>query len=169
MADMVEEYLDRVSSLPKRMGAHDIGHTKRVLTLASMIAETEELSETEQKVLFDAALYHDAGRSDDSANETHGKASYFQYFLDNGADAAVEFLIIYHCIHDEIAKMYWEDHNFPLPKERIWLLYEILKDADALDRVRFGEHGLNKKYLRRPQSFELVEVAELLLISTKYD
>ena len=167
MADIVEKYLERVSSLPKRMGAHDIGHTKRVLMLASMIAETEELSETEQKVLFDAALYHDAGRSDDSANETHGKASYFQYFLDNGADAVVEFLIIYHCIHDELAKIYWNVHDFPLPKERVWLLYEILKDADALDRVRFGKNGLNEEFLRRPQSHDLVEAARLLFLCSK--
>lgn len=167
IADLLEKYLDRVSSLPKRMGAHDIGHTKRVLTLASMISETEELSEIEQKNLFDAALYHDSGRTDDSANENHGKASYFQFFLDNGADATVEFLIIYHCIHDELAKIYWDAHDFSLPKERIWLLYEILKDADALDRVRFGKNGLNEKFLRRPQSHELIEAARLLFLSSK--
>lgn len=166
MDNILEAYLDKLSSLPARIGTHDIGHTKRVLMLASMIAESENLSKTEQKALFDATLYHDTGRIDDSANENHGKASYFQYFLENDADAVVEFLIIYHCIHDEIAKMYCEEHDFTLPKERVWLLYEILKDADALDRVRFGEHGLDKKYLRRPQSSELVETAKFLLIAT---
>lgn len=168
MDNILEMYFDKLSSLPTRVGAHDIGHTKRVLTLVFMIAESENLSDIEQKALFDAAFYHDIGRIDDSANINHGKASYFQYFLENDADPIVEFLIIYHCISDSLAKIYLEANNFPLPKDRIWLLYEILKDADALDRVRFGKHGLDKKYLRRPQSSELVETAKFLLVATDY-
>ena len=48
------------------------------------------------------------------------------------------------------------------------LLYQILKDADALDRVRFKYYGhgaLDEKFLRLKISKKLVSVAYALLAS----
>lgn len=42
-------------------------------------------------------------------------------------------------------------------------LLKILKDIDALDRVRFGVRGLNVKTLRNEVSYEFVLIANLLL------
>lgn len=39
------------------------------------------------------------------------------------------------------------------------MLYQILKDADALDRVRFGISTLDVSYLRLPISHKLVPLA----------
>ena len=44
-------------------------------------------------------------------------------------------------------------------KKRTWLLYQILKDADALDRVRFGIYDLDVNQLRLPISHKLVPLA----------
>ncbi|MDE6154119.1 MAG: hypothetical protein K2G21_08250, partial [Muribaculaceae bacterium] len=45
-------------------------------------------------------------------------------------------------------------------------LYEIFKDADALDRWRLGRHGLDPRYLRTPQSRRLTDYARQLVIAT---
>ncbi len=46
-------------------------------------------------------------------------------------------------------------------KNRVWQLYCIVKDADALDRVRFGMggDGLDVKYLREELSKRLIPMA----------
>lgn len=45
-------------------------------------------------------------------------------------------------------------------KEKALLLYNVLKDADALDRVRFGLRDLDVRYLRIPISKKLVLTAD---------
>ena len=46
------------------------------------------------------------------------------------------------------------------PKMR--LLTQIFKDADALDRYRFGPDGLDPSYLRRPAATRLMRAARRL-------
>ena len=43
------------------------------------------------------------------------------------------------------------------------LLYQIFKDADALDRFRLGADALDVKYLRTGEAKDLVEFAKMLL------
>jgi len=38
----------------------------------------------------------------------------------------------------------------------------LLKDADALDRIRIGENNLKVKYLRYPETIELIDFAKEL-------
>ena len=45
-------------------------------------------------------------------------------------------------------------------KERVWLLYTILKDADALDRVRFGMRAVDPKYFRNEITHKLLPTAQ---------
>lgn len=43
------------------------------------------------------------------------------------------------------------------------LLYQIFKDADALDRFRLGSDGLDVNFIRTKEAHELVEFAKELL------
>ena len=45
-------------------------------------------------------------------------------------------------------------------------LYDIFKDADALDRWRLGNHGLDPKYLRTPQAKAMVEYSRGIVNET---
>lgn len=73
-------------------------------------------------------------------------------------DPAVSFLIEYHCLDDGLSEDYLT-HSTIKGKSRAWLLYQILKDADALDRVRFGIFDLDVNFLRLPISHKLVPLA----------
>lgn len=42
----------------------------------------------------------------------------------------------------------------------MWLLYTILKDADALDRVRFGMRAVDPKYFRNEMAHKLLPTAQ---------
>lgn len=46
--------------------------------------------------------------------------------------------------------------------ERKILLYQIFKDADALDRFRLGPDGLDVRYLRTDAAKELYEYAKMV-------
>lgn len=52
---------------------------------------------------------------------------------------------------------------------KIQIMYQILKDADALDRVRFGIRALDTRYLRLEISKSLVFFAHQLLHYKLYD
>ena len=102
---------------------------------------------------------------------THGKASK-EYYISNvlRPSPLVAFLCEYHCLPDEDA--YQEiTRNRALSKnrKRAKLLYDIFKDADALDRVRFEIRDLNLNMLRLPVSKTLTLVARITLEQLKVD
>lgn len=148
-----------------RTGCHDVLHTKRVLFHSIVIGVHEHFSEREMNALCDAALYHDIGRKTDRREPRHGKASAEIYRKDNGCDAIVEFAIEMHCLDDEDAA---EELNLRIPeneRESARRVLTALKDADALDRVRFGlervssRSGLDVNQLRYSFSKQLVPLA----------
>lgn len=51
--------------------------------------------------------------------------------------------------------------------ERSVLLYQIFKDADALDRFRLGPDALDPGFLRTKEAPELVNFAKVLLYQTQ--
>ena len=144
------------------LSGHDAEHSLRVLLLALLLAAKYNVSKAEMKQIAEAAIYHDIGRVDEAANTSHGKLSEIIYEKDGGKDKAVAFLIRNHCVDDETA------HNELIglfsfkTQKRIEVLYGILKDADALDRVRFGfainpmSDGLDVRYLRNAFAKKLV-------------
>lgn len=77
------------------------------------------------------------------------------------------FLIEYHCLNDTLAEEYLQSADIIRAKKRTWLLYQILKDADALDRVRFGIYDLDVYQLRLPISHKLVPLAVTAVIGIK--
>lgn len=130
-----------------------------------MIKNIENISLTNEELdmLGNVCIYHDIARKTDGEDDDkHGRDSYEIYRLKNGDDDTIKFLMEYHCKDDKLAYDYLEKSNIT-NKENIKKLYNIIKDADALDRVRFGLRGLNPNYLRLEVSKKLVIVANLLL------
>ena len=68
------------------------------------------------------------------------------------------FLVTYHSLSDAEAKSALSSYDFKEPSS-VWKLLEILKDADALDRVRLGVHYLSLRYLRNPEALALTMAA----------
>lgn len=135
---------------------HDRLHSMRVLFLALSIIHVGKIKLNNKELwqLVNAIAFHDVGRANDEVDEGHGRFSREIYERNGEGDPDVGFLIEYHCKEDCLAEDYLHGK-----KERILLLYRILKDADALDRVRFDSYSLDVKQLRIPISHRLVPLA----------
>lgn len=159
----VEQIL-RLYKLHQRGGTdHGKLHTARVLFLALTIIQAGKirLNRAELSQLTNAIVFHDIGRKNDRVDDGHGKAGREVYEKNAGssADPAVCFLIEYHCLDDKLAEEYLKTTDTIRARKRTWFLYQILKDADALDRVRFGIYDLDVNQLRLPISHKLVPLA----------
>lgn len=136
-------------------------HSARVLFLALSIIQAGKmkLSTKELQQLSEAIVYHDIGRNNDEIDREHGADSRRIYEgSSRNCDPVTAFLIEYHCLDDKQAETYLQ-HSHIKGKSRAWLLYQIMKDADALDRVRFGIFALDVNFLRLPISRKLVPLA----------
>ena len=158
------EQIRRLYKLYQRSGTdHGQLHSARVLFLALAIIQSGKikLSPMERTQLLTAIVFHDIGRADDGVDDGHGKASrqIYETRVGKSLDPAVSFLIEYHCLDDKLAEEYLKSTDTIRAKKRTRLLYQILKDADALDRVRFGIYDLDVNQLRLPISHKLVPLA----------
>lgn len=158
------EQIRRLYKLHRKDGTgHGQLHTARVLFLALTIIQAGEikLNPMERTQLLTAIVFHDIGREDDGVDDGHGKASreIYEKTVRNSADSAICFLIEYHCLDGNLTEDYLKTTDTIRAKKRTWLLYQILKDADALDRVRFGIYDLDVNQLRLPISHKLVPLA----------
>ncbi len=154
---------------------HGPAHVARVLYLSLAIADKEEILDQHiRKVLAIAAILHDCGRKTDASEPDHGRRSAElaerlcgknPQILDmDFSEKEVEIiytLIKYHSLPDELG--IYEIENFlPEQKELALQLFQILKDADGLDRVRLkGTTGeTNLSYLRLASSKTLLPLSE---------
>lgn len=170
---MYQQYRDKMDDLTFAMDSleHGKAHQARVLLLALTIAEDLGMSVSDKKILAEAAIYHDTRRIHDGDDEEHGRYAR-AYYNENlkRPHPIVEFLIEYHSRDDEDG-MREIMNNKVLSKTRskVTKLYQVFKDADALDRVRFGLKGIDMNYLRLPISKELSLVARIYLEQIKVD
>lgn len=152
-------------SFAQESEAHGKEHEQRVLLLALMIADNLGLSDAEMDVLATAAIYHDTMRINDCSDEVHGRdgRAYYQNSVKKH-NLLAAILCEYHCLPDEegCACIRATFKNKEKQKKYIQL-YNIFKDADALDRVRFGLMDLDLNQLRNPISKQLSLIARLLL------
>ena len=164
---LYQHYRSRISTLYDAYGRandeeHDAEHTLRVLFDALLLVQVQgiALTKKESHQLCDAILYHDIGRTNDDVDDSHGAKSRDIYY-DTASDCnpATAFLIEYHCLDDRKALADLKASNIR-DKERVWLLYTILKDADALDRVRFGMRAVDPKYFRNEITHKLLPTAQ---------
>lgn len=141
---------------------HDKLHSARVLFLAYMIVQAGkiELNQRELNQLRMAIVYHDIGRTNDAEDEGHGAASR-RIYERNFSDSTVGFLIQYHCLDDKEAAIH-------LTNGRKQLLYQTMKDADALDRVRFGIVDLDVNYIIIYEVTDAISIIRVLDTRTNY-
>ena len=164
---LYQRYRSRISTLYDAYGRandeeHDAEHTLRVLFDALLLVQVQgiALTKKESHQLCDAILYHDIGRTNDDVDDSHGaKSNDIYYDAVPECNSATAFLIEYHCLDDRKALADLKASNIR-NKERVWLLYTILKDADALDRVRFGMRAVDPKYFRNEMAHKLLPTAQ---------
>ena len=124
---------------------HGIAHTVRVMWNGFAIASLDNtVNEAMFAPILYASLIHDLGKRSDTEGERHGEQSAILYredihnlFSDNEAAIILE-AIKYHSI---------DDSKCPA-KVKSNVIWQILKDADALDRSRLPGKGCNPSFLR---------------------
>jgi hypothetical protein len=144
---------------------HGVNHTYRVMCNVLMIGN--ELGMVHEKRLaFCAAFVHDMSRRHDGFSLRHGPRAagekvpeFEEMFLRNGASPSdidgIKSAVANHSQYTE-----------PDKTSAYYAVTAILKDADALDRIRMGEGNLNTKYLRYEVSAQLIPVASQLFFDS---
>ncbi len=145
---------------------HTKTHCARVLLLALVIGHQKSLSDEEKDALAMAAMFHDSRRLDDGIDKGHGSraAEYYKNYCAEHHllfDEQTYYMIYYHDQDDALGVS--EIVTSSSLTERGVLLYQIFKDADALDRFRLGPDGLNVIFLRTEEARQLVDFAKELL------
>lgn len=154
---------------------HSLSHIQKVVMFSGILAKNENLSFEETKILLASAAFHDCGRDGaEGENDNHAIASAKQvkeYFENNPNNpfgitleniSMIQAVIEYH-EHKEQEKGVTDrmklnnlsyKYNIDYEKfESLVKISELLKDADALDRARFGKKNENRwsldaKYLK---------------------
>ncbi len=150
-----DDYFDHPSLI------HGINHTYRVMFHVLRIGKATGLvRETLQA--WCAAFVHDMARKHDGYCTEHGLWSaqrkfpqFKPLFVSAGVDAqgleAIRLAVVNHSQRHEI------DPDHPYYKT-----VALLKDADALDRIRIGENNLKVEYLRFDETHGMVDFAKEL-------
>lgn len=138
---------------------HTKAHVARVVIYALMLGWAIGLSDDDLDLLGTAAVYHDSRRQNDGRDIGHGQraADYYRASctsLGLSFDPTCYDVIRYHDRHDSIGVD--AIRHRPDNRENAVLLYQIFKDADALDRFRFGPYDLDERYLRTEAARALV-------------
>lgn len=146
---------------------HGINHTYRVMYHVLEIGKVTGLN-LETNEAFCAAFIHDMARQHDGFCQAHGAWSvrrkfplFKELFLSSGISheglEAIKHAVTFHSLHNEIEKIH------PAYKT-----IALLKDADALDRIRISDDDLRPEYIRFPESFHLIEFAKQLYYATNH-
>lgn len=151
--DLKQEYFDHFSKL------HGIPHVYRVMCNTLVIGVL--ISKQDAAVLaFYAAYVHDFSRKHDGKCSEHGRWAVEQKlpffiikFLKNGLERrdipAIETAVSMHSVQEELPE-----------NDQFYLVTSILKDADALDRIRLGEGNLDISQLRFTESHSIIKKAK---------
>ena len=116
--------------------------------------------------LWAAVYLHDLARTHDGVCHRHGADAMMKFetlphvrelFRRGGVTdddyAAIRVAVVHHSVPKEL------ERGHPH-----WQLTSLLKDADALDRVRISD--LDPGYLRNPEARAMVDFAERLFVAT---
>lgn len=164
--NIYEEYKDRIKPglFSHSESIHGVNHARRVLYFAGIISDCYKLTDHERIIIALAACYHDIGRASNGLEMIHGQKSAEKIqilrLLDHEGLTEQEKQCVL-----KIVKYHNEpDEKFPTISERERFMFYVVKDADALDRVRFHGnyftrimYGIDEKQLRLPVSKEAVE------------
>jgi uncharacterized protein len=145
-----------IISFKRKNHEHDKLHALRVAFLALLLAKKQGLDKKEMRKLAIAAVLHDAKRENDGPDPAHGKRAVKKCLPElNIQNDDIAFLVEKHCAPDLT-----ESAKKKLPKTLLSEL-DILKDADALDDVRFGLSAVDIQQLRLNDSRSMTAIARL--------
>lgn len=147
---------------------HGISHNERVTLLACYIGIQEGLNNEELRLVLESAKYHDIGRGFEG---NHGQYSaiiidrnkeHIFPNLSNDEINIIKALCHGHSVDDkkyeEVARLYGIKNI-----EKFKRLLDVVKDADALDRVRLPRFGgLDERYLRTETSKRIIDFSKEL-------
>jgi len=176
-ADDAGAWAGRATDVPAEWFTHDsclhgVSHTQRVHIHAQRLVRELSWTEDDAHVVLSAALWHDIGRVNDGWDPRHGARSAARvvelrlHASLPAADAQVAlFAIRYHCRSDGRGASRAAGQDDP---ERALRMLRLLKDADALDRVRLappgeGAWGVDSSMLRHPCTPGMIDFAVELL------
>lgn len=174
-APLVEEAWFRRRCRPREV--HGVRHTQRVYIHARRLTGQLDWPRPDRDLVLSAALWHDIGRTGDGVDPGHGWDSVARAdelgliaALPEADAAVVRFAIERHSRSDrgaaesaeELAAAADSCYRLEDPQRALRVLW-LLKDADALDRIRigFGECA-DPRQLRHQQSIELIGFAKAL-------
>ena len=145
---------------------HSLSHIQKVIMFSGILAKNENLSSEETAMLLVAAAFHDSGRDgEEGENDNHALASARQvqeYFEANPNNpfgitseniSMIQAVIEYHEHKEQekgftdISKLDNLSYKYNIDYEKFASLVKtsnLLKDADALDRARFGKKNENR-------------------------
>lgn len=161
LLNLKEEYFDNESKV------HGVNHTYRIMCLIIHLGKMLNFTH-ETKIALCAAYIHDMARTHDGYCTDHGEwavqfklPEFKTLFKDIGLNEEdiniVKVAIANHSLSDELSVT-----------DIAYKVTALLKDADALDRIRIGEENLNREFLRFNESHLLVDFARELYYKTRY-
>lgn len=171
---LINEITNINTSALYKSNTHGISHNIKTLIYALIICKEKGLDYDKTKIVLDACKYHDVGRKNDFEDKYHGERSSNkidgiikndEFYKNNNYLNLLKAIVEIHSKDDReennIATKYQVDINDF--KE----IYSILKDVDALDRIRLSmgipiSKGLDVRYLRTEESKKLVKFASQL-------
>ena len=167
VTDSYFDSLEKMTNVEYQMplsSPHGPIHSRRVMLFCLLLAREAGLSEEDREVLVTSAIYHDCERDNDGVDLEHGFYSADVYESStNDPDPLVSAICEYHCKPDEeFDKALEEQAELRTQKERALRLFQLFKDADALDLVRFNIQTLDYTMLRTEEARNMPLVAYLL-------
>jgi hypothetical protein len=142
---------------------HGLGHIERTMVHGAMCAQAEPLDAADTALLMDMCSYHDTGRESDWLDNAHGLRSSLKLAELTGRSGEELKLMMAGVEAHSIGDKHMPDvigKHAPADTERAFRLARMLKDADALDRVRIRD--LNPNFLRFGSSRKRIGFAQLL-------
>lgn len=151
---------------------HGVDHAERVLTFASYIGLKSDLSAREMSILIESSKWHDCGRvlvANDTEHAIKSAAKIKDLIGErysirdiNMIKAAIELHEIDEgkCNYDEVFNSVCNKYSIDASdKNSLRVISDILKDADALDRLRFTFGNLDPTLLRKEISLNLIKAS----------
>lgn len=140
---------------------HGINHTYRVMYHCLELGEVLQCRKA-ALLAFMGAFIHDMARRHDGYCTGHGSWAvtkkmpvFRELFLTSGASEEdlkrIAIAVYQHSLPEDLPA------NDPS-----WLVSSLLKDADALDRIRLGENNLMPEFLRFRESLTMIESSKKL-------
>ena len=151
---------------------HGVDHAERVLTFASYIGLKSDLSAREMSILIESSKWHDCGRvlvANDTEHAIKSAAKIKDLIGERYSirdidmiKAAIELHEIDEgkCNYDEVFNSVCNKYSIDASdKNSLRVISDILKEADALDRLRFTFGNLDPTLLRKEISLNLIKAS----------